>query len=269
MPDLSALKPKPHEQPKEKLTPAKKFAGIRVRKAGELESSLNMIFYGVPKIGKSTLAASAHEVPSLRPVLVIDLEAGSLTLKYDYPDIDVVPLTSWHSLAAAYQDLAKDDHYRTVIIDNLSEANKLAMLQILAQGVRDSDRDKDPDVAELRDYGKGRTQTERMVRWFRDLNKNVIFIAWANTDKDENNRRFTGPMLPGKLSKEIPGYLDYVLYMYKVYDKKDDSLKRVVLTDSTDRTIAGGRTGKKNPLPQVIEDPTMGKIFSYLEGDKQ
>lgn len=130
---------------------------------------LNMIVYGVPGSGKTTLCASAADVDDMADVLMIDIESGRMTIKDNKrikrkDRIDSIRVTSYKQLAEVHKFLQahcrlRDDpskeatekliklqakftnidpakiktprRYRTVIIDSLSELDALCIYELL------------------------------------------------------------------------------------------------------------------------------------------
>jgi hypothetical protein len=73
----------------------------------------------------------------------------------------------------------------------------------------------------------------------------------------------TKPALPGKLSAEIAGFVDIVVYYYK--KTIDGEIKRLLLTTGTEQQIAKDRSDRLEP---VIEDPTMSTLFNAVFKEK-
>jgi len=238
-------------------------AGLPVRKAVEAREHVNMLIYGKSGVGKTQLAGSADAVPSMRKVLVVDVEGGTMTLGHSYPDCDVVRVKNWNEIADLYEFLVAGNHdYNTAIIDSLTEAQKFNMSAVMAKRIMEREEkgeSQDPDVPDMRAWGKNIEQIRKFVRAFRDLDMNVIFTALV---KEEKNPR-TGviermPYLSGKLAGEVAAFLDIVVYMYM--KTIDDEVKRIILSAATDEYVAKDRTGK---LPPVLEFPTMAEIMKY------
>lgn len=246
---------------------ARTIAGLRVGAPGEFDW-LNLLVYGEPGVGKTRLAGSSVLVPEMCPVLLIDAEAGALSLAGDMREVDVVRVTGWEQIDRIYGNLFDSNPYRTVVVDSLSELQKQSMRGIMNAVVL-KDPDRDADVAGLREWGKNGEQVRRAVRAFRDLPCNTIFTALVDETRDER----TGitrlrPGLPGKLKGEVAGYVDIVLYMYQkevLTTAKERETKTLVLTQGTERQVAKDRSGT---LPITMEAPTMKTIFDNVKGTK-
>ena len=247
----------------EKLT-RKSIAGLEITPVQERSSYYNILVYGDSGTGKTTLAGSADEVPSMRPVLFIDIEGGTESLRPSYPEVDTVRVTSWKELQAVYDALYEGDHpYRTVVLDSLTEIQKFNMYDIM-NSLTQKRPDLDPDIPGMREWGKNLEQLRKMVRGFRDLEMHTIFTALNRSDKDQKTGVTTmKPSLSGKLADEVAAFLDVVMYYYvkQVGDGEDAQFRRFLLTQKTDSQIAKDRSGR---LPMVVEDPTMSKIHELM-----
>lgn len=248
---------------KEEISP-KSLAGLRVGTIEDRDPYLNVLIYGNPGAGKTVLSGSADAVPEMRPVLFVDVEAGTESLRNTHPNVDTVRVTNWKDVQNVYNELHAGGHgYNTVVLDSLTEIQKFSMYNIMSDLVAKKS-DADPDVPGMREWGKNIEQIRRFVRGFRDLPMNSIFTALMKSDKDSK----TGvvqmkPYLSGKLADEVAGFLDVVVYYYvkQVGAGDEAEFKRLLLTQATEQQVAKDRTGK---LPMVIEDPTMAKLYDVM-----
>jgi phage nucleotide-binding protein len=243
----------------EKLMPtSSKLGSVDVGAVDEMAPWFNMLIYGEPGVGKTWLAGSAAAVEEMSPVLFIDIEGGTLTLRNPFPQVEVARVKSYEEMAEVYGELRKGDHkYKTVVLDSLTEIQKFSMYRIM-QALAESDPDRDPDVPGMREWGKNIEQIRRTVRLFRDLPMNVIFTALANFDKDAKTGLIkTKPSLSGKLANEVAGFVDIVMYYY--IKNIDGENQRLLLTAATDTVVAKDRTGR---LPEVFEQPTMQTLYN-------
>lgn len=270
--DLGALVSKPDEPkdeappPKpekvEVLTPenAKTIAGLPVRKVAALKPWINILVYGDPGVGKTVLAGSASAVEAMSPVLIIDIEGGTLSLESMYPDVETIEVKTWKDMMKVYNSLRKGEGgYKTVVLDSLTEIQKFSM-DLIMKDVVDENSSRDPDVPGMREWGKNVNQTRQLVRLFRDLKMNVIFTALSEVKDNEKTGKTTiKPSLSGKVKNEIAGFVDIVAYMYVKVRK--DQQQRLLLTSVTDQVTAKDRSGR---LPMVVEEPTMPMLWSYM-----
>lgn len=236
------------------------IGGLQVQPVADQSSFLNLLVYGESGVGKSRLSGSASEIADMSPVLLIDFEGGTLSLKDIYPTVEVVRVKEFDELQSVYNDLHLGRHgYKTVVIDSLTELQKLSMAGIMREVVR-KDSDRDPDVPGLREWGKSSEQIRRFVRAFRDLPTHTIFTALSKQDKDtRTGMTSTRPDLPGKLASQIAGFMDMVLYLY--IRQVEGENQRLLLTTSTETTIAKDRSAK---LPPVVENSTMSAVYKAI-----
>lgn len=246
------------------------IAGLPISKVIEQPPFFNMLIYGNSGAGKTRLAGSADAVPELRRVLFIDVEGGTLTLRNtEYNEVEVVRVRSWQEMEEVYKALSVPDHgFNTVVIDSLTEAQKMSMDRIMRKKLEE-DEDADGDVPGIREWNINIEQTRKYVRKFRDLPVNTIFTALEHSDK--NMMRGTTrrkPSLSGKVKDEVAAFLDIVVYLYtKERDVDGESRQqRMLLTGQTEDTVAKDRSNK---LPMVIPDPTMAAIYGFLNSKEQ
>jgi phage nucleotide-binding protein len=239
-----------------------KLAGFKLVKASETVDFLNILFYGESGVGKTILAASADAVAAMSPVLLIDFEAGTWSIKDKYPNVDILRPSKWDDLGTVWDTIRQNpSRWRTIVIDSITEMQKFNMSGIMKKLVIDKP-DRDPDVSGLQEYLKSGEQVRRFVRAMRDLPVNVIFTALDAADEDQQTHiRRTTPDLPGKLKGQVAGFLDIVGYYYK--KRVGDEIKRCLLVTGTDKQIAKDRSDK---LPPVMVDPTMTEIHKTIFG---
>ncbi len=251
------------------------LGGQPVTTVAESIDFVKMLVYGQPGVGKTYLAGTSYAVSNMQPSLYIDVEGGSKTIRKLAPNMARVEIqdtidskgkvvsAAWENLSKVYEDLRRENAYGTVIIDNLTEAHKLCMDYTLSSQVGKAasrGREKDEDVPEQRDWGIASTMFRRMIRSFRDLDAHVIFTAHEAEIKDAKTGAVTLlPSIPGKLSREVPGYMDEVFYLYtkEKSDEGETVVERKLLSQPTGKFFAKDRSGA---MPTVMTDPTMALI---------
>jgi phage nucleotide-binding protein len=240
------------------------IAGLPILKAANQDPSANILIYGESGAGKTTLSGSADAVPEMRKVLVLDIEGGILSLKDRYPNVESVRIKSWSKLQEVYDHLYAGDHgYKTIILDSLTEAQKMSMDTVMRKLV-EAHEERDADVPGIREWNINIEQTRKFVRALRDLPLTTIFTALAKQDKNQKTGvTKTKPSLSGKVADEIAGFLDIVSYLYT--KEVDGEQKRVLLCGATQDHIAKDRTGK---LEQLIVEPTMLTIWNAIKGTR-
>lgn len=245
------------------------LGGLPILHVEDIPPYINLMVYGDPGVGKTVLAGSAAVVEAMQPLLYVDVEGGTLSLRERYPDVDVVRVKSFNDFGRLFESLRKEQHgYKTVVLDSITEIQKFGMFEVMRRAI-ENDSDRDPDLPGIGEWGKNTEQMRRLVRAFRDLPMNTIFLALAAESQDKKGKKFIKPSLSAKLSNEIAGFLDVVCYMYKKTVKDDetneDVIKRLLLTSGTDEIIAKDRT---DSLPPVLEAPDMTIIHQIMFPNK-
>ncbi len=228
--------------------------------------ALKALWYGEAGVGKTTLVGSAQKVPSMKDLLVLDIESGSMSLADD-PSIDTIQVTTYEKFARIYDWLklyckaretknkaamiqleqiiksGRPDYdpeyiaahpkcYRSVAIDSLTEVQKLCMYQLLGIEVGTQPLDAEPDSAEFKQWGQASEMIRLLVRTYRSLPMNVFFVCAIASDQDEKKRYHYKPALPGKLADEIHGFVDVVGFVAareRVVDQTKTLERRVYL----------------------------------------
>ena len=185
-------------------------------------------YFGSPGATKTSLAASLCDHPHGKKVLIIDAEGGSSVVANFGKDVEFVNLVRkadasnvdpWEYLIDFYVELLEQDHeYKTVILDNVSEMNRLCIKY--CQKTSEDKSEKDPDAPTMRVFLKANNKMNDMIRAFRNLagakNVNVVFLSWIDREKDDLTGRITHEVDLGKsLQKRVPGMVDVVGLLYK------------------------------------------------------
>lgn len=224
-----------------------------------------MLIYGEPGVGKTHLIGTAQDHKATAPVMIIDIDGGISTLRRR-KDIDVVQVRSVGQLVQAYRTLynaipsdGKKFPYGTVAIDTLSELQSLDLAEVMSAFAKVNDK-IDPDVPDMRGYGKSSAHMREIVRCFRDLPCNTIFAAHSETDRDNNMRLINKIKLVGKLRVDVPGFLDIVGYYFT--ETEGDELVRKLQFVKTETTMAKDRTGAFDVLEV---NPTIPSLWDKLQ----
>lgn len=243
------------------------IGSLPISAVAEAEDFVNLILYAESGTGKTVLAGSADAVEGMSPVLIADVEGGTFSLRSFYPNVRSVRITKWEHIVELYNELRRGDHpFKTVVIDSLTELQKVSMNTIMNDTVA-KDPERDPEVPSVREWGKNGEQIRRVVRAFRDLPMNTIFTALVSDDRDPKTGKVTyRPSLPGKLAKEVPGYVDLCLFMYRkeLPDPNEDGKtinSRLLLSSATEQYVCKDRS---NNLPPVLQEPTMADIWAAI-----
>jgi hypothetical protein len=153
--------------------------------------------------------------------------------------------------------------FKTVISDSLTEAQKYCMYQILGIDPLTQKLDAEPDAAQFQDWGKSREMIQFLVRRYRDLPINSIFICGETKEQDAKKQYYFEPTLPGKLSDDIRGLVDTVGYVAATPLEGGKVSRRVYLVGGMYgiRHIAAKHRYGTKLKTLWVENPTMQTFF--------
>lgn len=230
----------------------------------DVPSKLNTLIYGPPGVGKTVLAGTASLYTLTSPVLYIDVEGGSMSMRdfYNKSNIRIVrPTVFDRDMERYYTHLSSaKNKFKTVVIDSGTEVQKLSMSCIM-QKLFESRPDKIGSSPSLQEWGKNSDAMRKFVRFYRDLPINVIILCLQQDVKDEMTGQVTvKPSFSGKLPDEICGMMDIVGKMSTTLRTNGDKqeVSRCILFQPQGSFLAKDRS---NRLPSVMHDPTIEKIY--------
>jgi len=255
------------------------------------EKYLKVLLYGDYGAGKTTLAATALDVPQMNDVLFINAESGDLSLPRGMDKVDV---KSYETLARVFEFLRAHVRYRdagdtkrmadlearlrgepvstpkvyhTVIVDSLTEVQTYLMYQLLNLDIDNWALDVTPESPEYKEWGQSSEMIQLLVRTFRDLPMHVIFVCSAQEVSDDRNRLLKRPNLPGKLAGKVQGFLDVVGYLDTAPDKDGNVIRRLWMQPGT-RLFQAKHRFRNHPDLKYIDNPTMDQLFNLTKESK-
>ncbi len=264
--------------------PAFKIESVSTR-----DQWLNLLVYADYGMGKTTLAGTACSVESMNDVILLDAESGSLPLK-NYKELDIVRIRSFKPFTKAQEylklhcqlwdegnterlteieatlkgceikDIKTPRHYRTVIIDSLTEIDAFSLAKELGV-TEDTKLEEDIPAPEWADYGRNFNNMQRTIRAYRDLPMHVILICSASYDKDDRNALKFHPAMTGKLSRVVQGFMDMVGYLAPEQDVEGKSVRRLHITPGQKWDAKNRFSDFKDPH---IDNPTMEGILEAI-----
>jgi hypothetical protein len=254
------------------LSPGK-LGKLKTRKASDDRSLPSVVIYGGSGTGKTTLAASACEVPEMQPVISLNIENGTQSVKDLYPDMEVVDINHFQELQEAYdalydgmdRDSLTCAGYKTVILDNITEGQSKGMEHLF----KDSNLRPKGGISFTEfvsatfangGWNHSTTQMQKLIRAFKELPCNVIFVAWEMdfNKGTEGAPTLWTPAFTHTLAGNAPGLVNDVYRLY--FDRDGD---RALQTNRTRNVVAKDRTRK---LPFQLKNPTMRQIHDYWTG---
>jgi hypothetical protein len=179
----------------------------------------NAIIYGDTGSGKTFLLGTANDCEDATPMLLIDVDGGTKSLRGR--KIDIVRPGSWKDLQDIYNFLRHDNHqYRSVGIDSLTEFQKKFSMGTILGDIKVS-KEGDTEYSDLgettvptrQDWMKTGDQMRKLIRAFKDLaylksGGDRVHVFMTCLEKIEEKRQLVGPMFSGQLSVESGAYVD-------------------------------------------------------------
>lgn len=232
-----------------------------------------MLIYGEPGAGKTYLCGTAQDDEDTRPILFLDVEGGSTTLRRR-KDVDVLQIRSITQIEETHNEIFRNPgYYKTVIVDSLTELQKLdirTVMKILKESSNNPDR-IDEEVPDQRGWGKSGNRVSRIVRAYKDLPVNTIMTCLLATEQEKDGQgkdsdvvKLYYPSLPGKLKSEIPGYFDVVGFLQAQADSQGN-IKRSLQVAKTKKVVAKDRTAN---LGLVVHEPSIPGLWSMIHGNE-
>lgn len=225
---------------------------LAIRKqSGPRLAAVSMLFYGLPKCGKTRTAAQ-FPVP-----LILNCEPGGTDgLPGQH---DIIDVTSLDQLAGLAPDIAAASHYQTVVIDGLTFAVNEAVRKLNAS-VAEKDR--------RRNYANAADLAMRAITPILRSGKLVIATGHSRsgTDPDNAQKVLVRPDVNPRLVEQIMGLFGVILYVYG-YNGSTMALSREA--DSPKRNIrAADRFGLTPERPFIFDAKALAGYLSPTP-DKQ
>ena len=197
---------------------------IQIKIFSPKDQKIKTLIYGAPGTGKTTFIGTANKV------LVWNLESGLIAIRdKEIPYVDIKTLKDLEEL---YMFLAKWDHdYETFALDSLSELNDILQSEI--------ERKNDGEM-----WWDGRWELKKrmlaILKKFRDLPMNVIFVAQETTKDDNEKITKYIPLLSGSVVRRAPGFFDIVARL-TIEDVSDEEDKYKITVSGRHNTVTKSR----------------------------
>jgi len=220
-----------------------------ITKPNEIKSNpvIKGLIYGVPGIGKTTIALSAP-----RPLL-IDFDKGLSRVKIQHRK-DCVVADDYSKLLEVLNDPALSN-YDTIVIDTLGKC---------VDRIADYCAKSNPKVRQadgqlsMKGWGTVKLTFQNLLKLLESKNKSLIFVAHESEEKD-GDMTIKRPDCSGSARKDIVKELDFMGYMQAIGD-------RVYITfNPTDKFYAKNSldfmSGLAVPKPNGINDWLEKNVF--------
>ena len=223
--------------------------------AGQARSSTTIkgLIYGDSGSGKSFLAATAP-----KPLVLLTEKNGQASISHSNPEADIIHIENANMLAAVLREIDESPkdfaQYDTIVIDSLTEAQRLLKDRIMA-------RKKDGQGFQIQDWGKMAENMRALIRRIRNLKKNVICICLIESETEESTGvRHSRPAFEGrKTGSEIAQYFNFVGCLYTVVE--GTTVTRSLMLEGPSRIMCK----PCYPLQGVITEPNISSIFQEIQ----
>jgi phage nucleotide-binding protein len=176
-----------------------------IKKPHEIEpvTTIRMLVYGQPGIGKTTLALSAPDC------LLLDFDKGAHRVKQQHLH-DTVQVKSWSEVCDVVKHLQENPRlYKTLVIDTAGKMLDHMSDYLIKSDPKNGKRD---GSLSLQGYGARKTMFSRFISTISLLGKHIVFVAHEKEEKEGDNRVLR-PEIGGSSSVDLIKELDLVGYM--------------------------------------------------------
>lgn len=233
------------------------------KKPSELEfvTTIKMLVYGQPGIGKSTMALSAPQ-----PVL-FDFDGGvqRVNVAFQCPTLQV---KSWEEALQALDELKGGEvECATIVIDTAGK-----MLDFMSDYIMRNDskmRMRDGSLS-LKGYGARKVMFQNFLRDVAMMGKNIVFVAHEREDKD-GETKIVRPEIGGSSAGDLMKELDLVGYVQAV------GSDRTVYWTPQEKFYAKNTCNLPawQKIPVIVDqngnvtqsNDTLKKVFGYYEAN--
>ena len=241
----------------------------RISAVKALPKILSGLFYGRSGTGKTTLAASFP-----KPCLFLDIREKGTDSISNFEGIDVIQVQEWQDLEDIYWYLKETKKYKSVVLDQVSSMQDLAMEHAMAED--------DKTVMSQRLWGVTGGLMKTWLVNYRDLTDegiNVAFIAHDRATKGEGSEDddTLDPSIGPRLMPSVAGMLNGAVkiigntFVREVFLEGEDKAREIEyclrLAPHPYYT-----TKMRNPLgtsiPEFIVNPDYNKLVQLMaEGE--
>lgn len=224
----------------------------KINQPQEYSQKYKILIYGPSGVGKTML------YDGIENALILDVEEGtSVLMKKDEMTASgtrIFPLKSWEELQDIFTLIQNGDlQFANIVLDSVTDIQELCKDHVLITQDR---RRISPETPSQQDYGVISERMRKMLRNFRALNSNIIYIARERITKAEDTgEERVRPDVSGRLQDDLPGAMDVTVYM----TSKEGV--RYAVFNLEGKQLAKDRT---HQFPRVLENPTWADFEKAL-----
>lgn len=240
----------------------------------QLPDVLAVLAYGRSGTGKTTFASTFP-----KPMLVLDVREKGTDSISNVKGVKVGEIREWSQFEEVYWWLEKGDHdFKTIVIDQLSTLQELAM----AQAMKDNDKDPAKDSVSKRDFGQAGGLMKAWCMNYRDLidkGIHVVFLAHdrtTTTEEDNSGDERIDPSVGARLMPSVASFINGAMKIIgntMIREQFQIVNKRKVRSVEYCMRIgphAYYTTKTRSPVgvesPDLLVDPTFEKLMGVMKG---
>lgn len=212
------------------------------------QKGVKVLVYGNAGAGKTYLCST------LPKVLIVSAESGLLTLRNH--NLPYITVKSSQDLADVYRYITESDEakqFESIALDSVSEIAEVCLSEY-------KESEKDGRQA----YMKMQEDVVKILRSFRDIEKNVYFSAKMERTEDADGNLYYAPSFPGKnLTTNVSYFFDEVFALL-TRKNEEGKIERSLLTQTDNKYIAKDRSG----VLDMYEEADLGKVIAKIGSTK-
>lgn len=244
----------------------------RIKPIAEMAGPTSCLFYGRSGTGKTTLAGTFP-----KPSLLLDVSEKGTDSISDIEGIEVLKVECWEDFEAIYWYLRSGKHpYKTVIVDTVTQLQKLAINYILEQNGRDSSGPMNQNL-----WGQVAKLMSAWLTNYRDLEMHTVFLAQDRNSTEDSRAGEDqiipeiGPRLSPSVAASVNAAVKIIGQTYiKEFVKatKDGQVKTYsfrLRIGPHSVYLTKVRKAKGIALPNSIHDPSFEKLMKAISPQPQ
>lgn len=177
----------------------------RIKPVGDIEKNMAMLVHGRSGSGKTEFASTWET-----PIIFLDINEGGLDTVGDKDDIDVLEIATWEDFEDAYWYLAGGTHYNTIVVDQITNLQDLAINEVLRKKGK-----TDEDLITIGMWGDIGGLLRKYIRQYKQLisEYNICWLAHERTfggegDDDDDDDEQIAPNIGARVIPSVGAALD-------------------------------------------------------------
>lgn len=251
-----------------------KTTSFKIIPVSVASSAMSALVYGRSGTGKTTFASTWP-----KPILLIDIREKGTESIANVKDVDVVQLENWQQFEEVYWMLKDgDSKYKTVVVDQLTQLQDLA----IAQAMKDDGKDPDDQISK-RNWGQGAGLMKTWCLNYRDLvdlGINVVLLAHDRAKEgEEGDEDQIEPSVGARVMPSVASFINgAVSIIGNTFIRESFSIEKNRRVRSVEYAMRLGphayyTTKTRTPVginpPEWIENPSYEKIVAIVRGKSE